>query len=196
MKFKTVKNGYDPAEVEEYIIRLREVYDKTLIAQRDRIFEQRESLDAAGKKIAEYESGRALVGKSLESAVSKAEEIKLSARNKYAEEVASLREFHEVWVQYFARIREKYPLDGELKSLNEMNEKINSVLGDAESFVPRNKGGFNPIGMIETLLAASEAEPEKTEKTVKKSFDYDAAQNPDDELVNILGDLGIIHDDK
>lgn len=192
MKFKTVKNGYDPAEVEEYIKRLREVYDKTLIAQRDRIFDQREEMEAVEKKLAEYEKKEQIVGKSIESAVSKAEEIKAGAKSKYAEEITKLREFHEVWVQYFSRIKEKYPLDEELENLNEMNDKIDSVLGEAESFVPRGKEGFDPIGMIETLLAAPDAEEEKT---VSSKFDYNAAQNPKDDLKNILGDLGIKHED-
>lgn len=116
MRFKTVKNGYDPAEVEEYIKRLREVYDKTLTAQRERIFEQRDIIEAADKKIAEYESEKELVGK--------------------------------------------------------------------------------PITSIETLLAAAEVESEPAAAGRADYFDYDAAQNPSDDLVNILGDLGIIHDDK
>ena len=188
MKFRIVKNGFDPAEVEEYIKRLREVYDKTLIAQRDRIFEQRDALDEAEKKIAGYEKDKELINVSIKSAVSKAEDIKSAAKSKYADEIASLREFHEVWVNYFSKIKKKYPLDDGMEEMTAMDEKIRTVLSDAESFVPRGNVSFNPIGMIETHLAASDVAGGK--------FDYEAAQNPEDDLQNILGDLGIIFDEK
>ena len=44
MKFGRVRNGYDPEEVEQYFKRVRETYDETLLAQRDRIFELKDEL--------------------------------------------------------------------------------------------------------------------------------------------------------
>ena len=56
MKFRTVKNGYDPVEVDEYLKRIREVYDETLIAQRDRIFALKDELAKAETSVRDYES--------------------------------------------------------------------------------------------------------------------------------------------
>ena len=53
MKFRTVKNGYDPEEVEQYFKRVRETYDETLVSQRDRIFELKDALVRAEKALAE-----------------------------------------------------------------------------------------------------------------------------------------------
>lgn len=191
MRFKTVKKGYEPLEVNEYIKRLRGVYDKTLIEQRDRIFEQRDCIEKLEAQVAKLNEGKSVAYSSLEAAVEKSQEIEQLAVNKYSKEITALREFHEVWVQYFARIKEKYPITPEVKGIENMSKRINKVLGDAETFVPRADGAFKPINMIENMLAASELEDEG----VAAAFDYNEAQNPDDELEDILGDLGISFDD-
>ena len=53
MRFKNVRNGYDPEEVEQYFKRVRETYDETLLAQRDRIFELKDELARAEAALGE-----------------------------------------------------------------------------------------------------------------------------------------------
>ena len=75
MRFKNVRNGYDPEEVEQYFKRVRETYDETLLAQRDRIFERKDELARAEAALGEYEKKKEHIGKAIDSALSKADEI-------------------------------------------------------------------------------------------------------------------------
>ena len=115
MKFRTVKNGYDQTEVDEYLKRIREVYDETLVAQRDRIFSLKDELVKAEAELAEYSAQKSQISKAIESALSKADEIERLTRKKIAKELSALRKFHKKWVEYFAEILRKYPLDDTLK---------------------------------------------------------------------------------
>ena len=193
MKFGRVRNGYDPEELEQYFKRVRETYDETLLSQRDRIFLLKDALAKAENELAGYEKKKEQIGKAIESALGKADEIEKLTRRKVAKELASLRKFHRRWVSYYARIMEKYPLDEELERAGGLMDEISRLLGDADE-VPAEKlrsGGFDPVGMIEEHLAGESAGDEET-------FDYDAAAHPDEDLGQILHDLGLMfgNDDK
>ena len=84
MRFKNVRNGYDPEEVEQYFKRVRETYDETLLAQRDRIFELKDELARAEAALGEYEKKKEQIGKAIDSALSKADEIEKLTRRKVA----------------------------------------------------------------------------------------------------------------
>lgn len=189
MRFRNVRNGYDPEEVEQYFKRVRETYDETLLSQRDRIFELKDELAKAEAALAEYEKRKDQISKAIESALGKADEIEKLTRRKVAKELASLRKFHRRWVGYYARILEKYPLDDTLEHAGELGGEIVRLLGESDE-VPADKlrtAGFDPVGMIEQHLAGESAEDDE-------SFDYDAAAHPDDDLEKILHDLGLMFD--
>lgn len=189
MRFKTVKNGYDPNEVDQYFKRVRETYDDTLTAQRDRIFALKDELSKAQASLAEHEGRKEQIGRAIESALSKADEIEKLTRRKVAKELASLRRFHKRWVDYFARILRKYPLDDELAEARENGDEIARLLGEAESVPSELKTDtFDPVGMIEDHLAAESVDDEET-------FDYNAAIHPEEDLGQILHDLGIMFGD-
>ena len=190
MKFSSVKNGYSPSEVEDYIKRIRTVYDETLVEQRDRIFTLKEQLNQTELKLAEYEAQKERISKAIESALSKADEIEKLTRRKIANEIASLRKFHKLWVEHFAEILRKYPLDEDLERTNEVDKAMAELLGEADSTPPTSmkSDAFNPIEMMEKHLAGEEAKEEQ--------FDYDAAIHPDENLEDILKELGILFDDK
>lgn len=190
MKFKSVKNGYDPTEVDEYLKRIREVYDETLIAQRDRIFALKDELTKAESALREYDSRKARIGNAIESALQKADDIDRLTRRKIAGELANLRKFHKKWLEYFAKIVRKYPLDGELSFAEEADKTIADLLkeADATPSLDFKSDTFDPIGKIEDHLAMESVED--------SNFDYDAALHPTDDLEHILSDLGIFFDDK
>ena len=190
MKFRTVKNGYDPEEVEQYFKRVRETYDETLVSQRDRIFELKDALVRAEKALAEYEGKKERISAAIDSALSKADEIEKLTRRKVAKELATLRNFHRRWVGYYARLLEKYPLDDELEKAGSIGDELSRLLGAAEE-VPTEElrtDGFDPVGMIEEHLAAEGADDEE-------DFDYDAAAHPSENLGQILRDLGLMFGD-
>lgn len=191
MRFRNVRNGYDPEEVEQYFKRVRETYDETLLSQRDRIFELKDELAKAEAALGEYEKKKDQISKAIESALGKADEIEKLTRRKVAKELAALRKFHRRWVGYYARMLEKYPLDDDLERAGEIGDEINRLLGESDD-VPADRlrsGGFDPVGMIEQHLAGESAED-------GESFDYDAAAHPDEDLGQILHDLGLMFDDE
>ena len=191
MRFRNVRNGYDPEEVEQYFKRVRETYDETLLSQRDRIFELKDELAKAEAALGEYEKKKDQISKAIESALGKADEIEKLTRRKVAKELAALRKFHRRWVGYYARMLEKYPLDDDLERAGEIGNEINRLLGESDD-VPADRlrsGGFDPVGMIEQHLADESAED-------GESFDYDAAAHPDEDLGQILHDLGLMFDDE
>lgn len=190
MKFGNVKNGYDPAEVDEYLKRIREVYDETLIAQRDRIFALKDELTKAEAVASEYESRKAQIGRAIDSALQKADEIERLTRRKIAGELAALRKFHKQWVEHFAKILRKYPLDDELRRADEADRAISELLDEYDS-VPHTdfkSDSFDPVGRIENHLAAESVTDDK--------FDYDEAMHPQENLEQILKELGVFFDDK
>ena len=191
MKFRTVKNGYDPAEVDEYLKRIREVYDETLIAQRDRIFALKDELAKAETSVRDYESRKGQISKAIESALAKADEIDRLTRRKIAKELSALRKFHKQWVEHFAKILRKYPLDDDIARTDEVDKAIAGILDEADSTPATDfkAPGFDPVGMLEDHLAAETAEDDEP-------FDYDAAIHPDENLEQILKDLGVLFDDK
>lgn len=190
MKFRNVKNGYDPTEVDEYLKRIREVYDETLIAQRDRIFALKDELTKAETAAREYEARKDQIGRAIDSALQKADEIERLTRRKIAGELAALRKFHKQWVEHFARILRKYPLDEELRRTDDADKAIAALLGEADSTPATDfkSESFNPVEMIENHLAA--------ECVTDDVFDYDAAVHPDEDLGQILKELGVFFDDK
>ena len=190
MNFRTVKNGYDPAEVEQYFKRIREAYDETLVAQRDRIFALKDELARAEKTVSEYDARKEQISRAIESALSKADEIERLTRRKIVKELSALRKFHKRWVEHFAKILRKYPLDDDLRAADEVGKAMAELLNEADS-TPSALGteGFDPVGMIEGHLAAESAADDE-------QFDYDAALHPDEDLGQILKDLGVLFDDK
>ena len=188
MRFKNVRNGYDPEEVEQYFKRVRETYDETLLAQRDRIFELKDELARAEAALGEYEKKKEQIGKAIDSALSKADEIEKLTRRKVAKELAALRRFHRNWVEYYARLVRKYPMDEELGKAGEMSGEISRILGEADrSPGDLHSGDIDPLGMIEEHLAGESADD-------AENFDYDAAVHPDEDLGQILRDLGLMFD--
>ncbi len=189
MKFSSVKNGYSPSEVEDYIKRIRTVYDETLIAQRDRIFLLKDKLDKAESKLAEYEARKEKISKAIESALAKADEIESLTRKKMADELAALRKFHRQWVAHYAEILRRYPLDDTLSRTNEVDKAMARILGEADATPPptMKSDTFDPVGMVEKHLAAEEVKDE--------NFDYNAAMHPDEGLGEILKELGILFND-
>ncbi len=135
-----------------------------------------------------YEGQKARIGTAIESALSKADEIERLTRRKIAKELSALRNFHKQWVEHFARILRKYPLDDELKKTDDVDKAIAGLLAEADSTPPTTLKApdFDPVGMIEDHLAAESAE---------EPFDYDAAVHPDENLEQILKDLGVLFDD-
>ena len=190
MKFKSVKNGYDPTEVDEYLKRIREVYDETLIAQRDRIFALKDELTKAEAAVSEYDARKAQIGRAIDSALQKADEIERLTRRKIAGELAALRKFHKQWVEHFAKILRKYPLDEELRRTDDADKAIAELLGEADATPSTDfkSDSFNPVEMIENHLASESVTDDK--------FDYVAAIHPSDNLEQILKELGVFFDDK
>ena len=187
MKFNMSRNGYEPKEVNEYINHIRMEYDESLLAQRERIFALQREVDEAERKIKSFDAERRRINEAIESALSKADEMQMLTRRKYAKELYNLRSFHKIWVEHFAKILEKYPLDSLLEATDNVDRAMMIVLDEAEKSVPTSvkSENFDPVGMIEKHLAFETVEDEEL-------FDYNEAIHPKEDLQDILKELGII----
>ena len=131
MNFKTDKKGYCQKEVDSYLIDLSREYSSVTEAQRIRIDELRRSLSNAESKIADYKNKTGQITKAILGAVEKADEIEKLSRQKYNQEIARLRAFHEKWIAYYYRILEKYPIDDDLQEAGEFGMNVRKILASA-----------------------------------------------------------------
>ncbi|MDR2201652.1 MAG: hypothetical protein LBP26_02645 [Clostridiales bacterium] len=168
MDFNIEKRGYSPAEVDEYIRSLRADYERTLAAQKERIFEQKAALDKAEKTIAAYKEKSGLVTKAIYNAVAKAEEIERLSVIKYGQEIARLKAFHEKWMSYYNKMLEKYLSDDDLAAAAEFNRRMQSVLDRSDPASSPNSGG----GAASADAALRRAFASETERLKEKQIGY------------------------
>jgi len=102
--------------------------ENALAAQKERIFELKAELNAAEKEISKYKSKSDQMSKALINAVNKADEIEFLAFQKYKMEMAQLKSFHDRWMGHYNKIITKYPLDSDLKSLADFNQKMKDII--------------------------------------------------------------------
>lgn len=86
--FTISKNGYDVAEVENYIVKLKANYENQLQEQKDRIFDQKRMIE----QMSDSNEGELMA--SLLKSVEKAKQIEISSQNIYELETKRLQLFY------------------------------------------------------------------------------------------------------
>lgn len=219
MQFSTVKKGYAPKEVDEYIAAVKREYEKTIVKQRDRIQEMLSKQQETEHELASYRAKSNQISKAIVSAVQKAEEIERLSRLKYDQEIERLKAFHEKWTQYYDKILEAYPLDARLAAAGDFNRRMDKILArvgkediaaalaETTNAAPPNARPFDPMERIDDYFAA-ERKKEKADATPvaaakaqdmprdyadrsPSGFSFEEALNPTQDLEDILKDLGL-----
>ncbi len=203
------KKTYTKTDFDEYTAAVRREFEETLYKQRERIDELKAALDAAERKIAEYEGQKELVYKAITAALKKADDIERVSLIRYNQEVAQLKSFHNKWMGYYDKIIEAYPLDENLVATSRVNEKIAEVLersGDVEAQYNEEKERLSlsleeereQKERGEDVGAAVAAVAEKSDDYKDRSpagFSFSEALHPKDDLKDIMRELGVIMDD-
>lgn len=209
MQYGRQKKTYTKTDFDEYTAAVRREFEETLLKQRERIDELKAALDAAERKITEYEGQKELVYKAITAALKKADDIERVSLIRYNQEIAQLKSFHNKWMGYYDRIIEAYPLDEDLVATSRVNEKIAEVLdrsGDIEAQYGEEKERLSQSldeeraqkERGEDVGAAVAAVSEKSDDYKDRSpagFSFSEALHPKDDLKDIMRELGVIMDD-
>lgn len=187
MDFKIVRKGYDTKETNEYILNMQKQYEDELEKQKTLIGMLKEKLLSLSSIIKEYESKEEAISKSIVKAVEKAEEIEKQTKERYAQEIASLKSFHVRWTSYYKKLIKKYPIDEEIKKAKEFNDKINETFGENEEF-ESDKEALEYFRREQEKITGIPSYPKPAKQG---AFDFNEALNPTDDLAKILADLNL-----
>lgn len=132
-KFRIVRKGYEPKDVDLYIAKTEKDYEAKILQQRQVIESLEREIDEKNKKIDEFDAKAKRITHALTGAVAKAEEIERLSLFKYNKEMEQLKTFHARWLTYYAKLIKKYPLTEDLEAVNRFNDKVNRILGESSS---------------------------------------------------------------
>lgn len=197
------KKKYTQADLDNFVEAARRECESTMLRQRERIDELKKSLAAAERKIAKYESQKALVYKAITAALKKADDIERVSLIKYNQEIAQLKSFHEKWLSYYNDIIAAYPLDDELVEASKVNRRISEVLsraGDIDGQYEQERDRLQQSldeedddGDEEQASAA--VDDEYTDRS-PAGFSFAEALHPKEDLKDIMRELGVLMDDE
>ncbi|MCL2555741.1 MAG: hypothetical protein FWE03_01805 [Firmicutes bacterium] len=171
MKFNKERKGYDKNEVDKHV----KSTNATILTQKERILEQDKKIASLESELISYRQRQELIAKSIMNAIQKAEQIENITRQKYSNDLAHLKAFHERWLLFYNKIMQKYPLTDDLDALGEFNKNMTSILmGDADE---REK-----VGEIE---AHFEKEQQRL-KVIKMHGSEEKEFNPEESIRKLL----------
>ncbi|MCL2862234.1 MAG: hypothetical protein FWE22_07490 [Firmicutes bacterium] len=163
------------------IAELTRQYEDALAEQRERIFSLKNELVQKEKIISSFQEKSDLIQKAILNAVTKAEEIESLSIQKYEQEMAQLKAFHEKWLGYYNRIIRDYPLDDNLIQAEKFNKQLQNIFKLTDEKSPKKtmsevektyaeemsrlgranmktetEPQFNPLDKIKTYLSKEE----------------------------------------
>lgn len=194
------KKMYTQADFDRFMSSVKGEYEKTLLAQRERIDELKGSLQTAEAQIKKDEKQKNLIFKAITTALKKADDIERVSLIKYNQEIAQLKSFHNKWISYYNRIIEKYPLDDELVETSKMNGKISQIIdkaGDIEAQYEQEKERLmtslsEEEPQEETIDAVASQDGDDYTDRAPSGFSFAEALHPKEDLKDIMRELGII----
>jgi len=129
MKFNKAKKGYDILEVDSFV----KSTNNTILTQKERIIELDKKNAEMTAELNNYKQKQELIAKSIMNAIQKAEQIENMTRQKYANDLAHLKAFHDRWLNHYNRLMQKYPLTADLDAVGQFNKSMNDILmGDGD----------------------------------------------------------------
>ncbi|MGN0770956.1 MAG: DivIVA domain-containing protein [Christensenellales bacterium] len=124
-KFKIKRKGYDVKEVDDYLVKISNGYDKVLLEHKDRILTLEQEKAELQKKVKEYESKKEEANLALAMAVEKARNIEYASKVRYCLEGERLSEFAHKWSDY---VNTHLP-----EEIAKQNDSITQYLNDAKA---------------------------------------------------------------
>ena len=188
MDIKIVRKGYDTAQTDAYVAKLKSNYESELSKQKALISMLKDKIVLLDGKLKEYESKKEQIAKVLIAAQQKADEMAAQSDARYSEEVKALRAFHLRWSSYYKRLVEKYPVDEELEAARRFSEKVDEIFAD------NTEDDRKALEQFRREQEKITGIPAQRKPAKEGEFDYNAALNPSEDLNTLLHDLGLGED--
>lgn len=128
-KFRIVRKGYEPKDVDAYVAKTEADAAAAIAQQKKTIADLENTIAAQAETIARYEQKSKRISEAITSALQKADEIEKLSAYKYLQEMEQLKTFHARWLTYYAKLIKKYPLTEDLQAVQNFNDKVNRILG-------------------------------------------------------------------
>src|SRR5574344_571181 len=135
-KFKIIKNGYDIAEVDNYIFSVGTDYENKLQEQKMRISDMKRELAEVNAQLNSFKQKNSNISDALVVAVETAKRIDGSSKNIYELEVKRVRKLYDKWQKFLDDFMKKYP---ELRSKYDTKMLLQMFSDDIDKILNQNK---------------------------------------------------------
>ena len=170
MEFDIGKNGYNIKQVDNYVRKLKDDYEKTMSDQKIRISDLKRELETANAELNQFKRKNNDISSALVVAVETAKQIESSSKNVYELEIKRLKNLYSKWENLFNDILKENPSMKDKYDPNELLQKfsdqIDKVIAE-NGIVIDDKPITQPVGIRNLIskmggLTAKRFEPEKT----------------------------------
>lgn len=164
VKFDTDKKGYDVTQVDNYIKTLTLKYEEKLAEQKDRVFTLRNEVNVLKERLEGYQDKDRQISKALIFAVEKADQIENSAKKLY---------------------------DLEIKRINLLYEKWNTIMGEIERVYGKNKS-LDIAPLIEEFRSGLDSILKQNQKITNTNVKTQIKNNSDNYIKNLLNKMDYV----
>ena len=172
MNFNHEKNGYNIKQVDDFLLRLKNEYDRVASEHKIRISDLKRENEALQKELSSYKKRNNNISDALVVAVETAKQIENSSKNVYELEIKRIRSLYTKWENFLNELMQQYPsvknkFDTE-KLLSEFNNKIDEII--KQNSVPVNEPTTQSIGIRNLIskMGGLTSKPVETKKVVIK----------------------------
>ena len=165
MKFSNQKNGYNPKEVDSYIVEMEENFNK-LIQEKDN------QIEMLKNEVNQIKNKSDSIALALTAAVDKAKEIEESSKNIYKLKIEQLTILYSKWEMLLNEMLKKYPAVSGISNVKEdlinLKKSINNALKDDFNIeIMKTNPATDPIRVLLNKLTGLKARSleEKQKKT-------------------------------
>lgn len=128
-QFYAIKKPQQHVECKKQIDALTMTYENKLSEQKERIFNLVDENKKLTEELAKYRKKDSEISSALMLALSKAQEIENSAKQRYAMEIERLKLFHTKWVAHYEKIRKSLPADENVITAESFLFEMDKILG-------------------------------------------------------------------
>ena len=151
-KFNSEKNGYNKKQVDDYITKLTNDYEKKLTEQKMRISDMKREMEISKHQLNAFKERNSNISDALVVAVETAKQIENSSKNIYDLEIKRVRSLYDKWKSFLDDFMKKYP---NLRSKYETNLLLKVFEEDINNILEVNK---NSIQQKETIALQTSEE--------------------------------------
>lgn len=193
MNFASSRNGYDTKQVEEYINRITNDYEKQLSRQKDRINALLDENRLLKDKLLKYTSKETSISGALMVAVEKAKEIETDSKRVYELEIQRLRLLFNKYKTLLDKMIENNPspkstsVKATKKVVEEFRQSIDETLSRNYSVTASNVSAYDPMrNLLSKMQKYIEKRNQETTAEIKKSDEkWEKVVRQEDYLKNI-----------